>query len=276
MINQPNTSLFVRAFVSIVFLPVFAVAVYSIEIGEAAFAPKFPYPRHKQMTHAAMEKALAEKGIQLDDKTAKNWKNKLNRASLYQDVINFLSSKAHFDNCNFSGGIEHINELRRGIDREYERLLKERSPKARAKIRENIMFRVGRILHTIQDFFSHSNFTEIQSKSYYRMDLVPTPDFWNELGQGEILRMVADGLVSERYFWSFPRRCVGKNQILVHKDHANDRAGLAPTAWDNDTGTGTLTVYEASFFFAERSTQLLFREFFRHYEKMTKDPVWIR
>ncbi|MGE3467808.1 MAG: hypothetical protein AB7J13_12830 [Pyrinomonadaceae bacterium] len=267
----PKRSPFVRI-LPIFCLAVFAVPGFSGEIGEDRLAPRFPYSRHKQMVHAAMEKALAEKGIRLDDRTAKNWKRKLSRASLYQDFIKFFHSKAHFDNCNFRGGIEHINGHRRGIDRQYARLLNESSPKARAKIRENIMFRVGRISHTIQDFFSHSNFTEIQSKSYSQIDLVPTPDFWNEIGQSEILGMVSDGLVSAPYFWSFPRRCVGKTQVLVHKDHPNDRAGRVPTAWDDGTGSGTLTVYEASFSFAERSTQVLFREVFRNYEQMTKDP----
>jgi len=256
-----------------IYLVAFAVPVLSNEVGETGFAAKFPYSRHKQIAHAAMEKALVEKGIRLDEKTARNWKGTLNRAFLYQDVIKFFYSKAHFDNCNFRGGIEHINGLRRGIDREYTRLVKETSPKARAKIRSNIIFRVGRISHTIQDFFSHSNFTEIQIRKYARIEFVPTPDFWNVEGQGDILEMAADGLVSERYFWSFPRRCIGKTQLQVHKDHPDDRPGRIPTRWSDDTGLGTLTVYEASFSFAERATLLIFREILNNYEQMTVDPA---
>ena len=58
--------------------------------------------------------------------------------------LNQKEKRLHFDNSTFSAGVEHINELWSRIEAGVAR-----------------MTNFGRLTHTVQDFYSHSNWVEL-------------------------------------------------------------------------------------------------------------------
>lgn len=183
----------------------------------SADPPGYPYSAHRRMNSAAFETAIKDLQIQIDPQILKKWKASLNRASLYQDIIQFFSAKTHFDNCCIEEGVRQINQLRRDIDSEYEKLKYEKSKDKRDRIRGKILFKSGRIVHSVQDFFSHSSFVEMMQERYKEIEAVPRVDLWSEKGQKAILELVGSGLVSDRFVLSFPRKCNARQNVELAK-----------------------------------------------------------
>jgi len=84
----------------------------------------------------------------------------------------FLDDSYHFDNCNFEGATENINE-------HYNRILANPDPM-------NVAKEFGLLLHPIQDLYSHSNWVEIG-----RTDLIDDGlDKWNILHPFDFIKDV--------------------------------------------------------------------------------------
>ena len=91
----------------------------------------------------------------------------LSRAAVWQDVRHAASSAAHFDNCAFDDGLAYIAAL----EREAGDLLRAATARrtasggmGEAALRQAhaAVFLLGQALHAVQDFYSHSNFLELE------------------------------------------------------------------------------------------------------------------
>lgn len=228
--------------------------------------------RHKKLNNENLEKVLLELKIRLDAKTLKRWEKLLNKAVWYQDIFHFFGSKHHFDNCCFSESIQQIINLQKDNDADYAILLQTQKEKDRTRLKEKIIFRTGRILHSAQDFFSHSNFVELMQEKYEEIEAVPSVEFLSENGQKRILDLSKNGLYSNRFFLSFPHRCETNKigNINFNKDGPNHEAGKKLTKWQNLKGKNYFTAFEAAMFFADRSTFLIMHQIFSDYPLLTK------
>ncbi len=99
--------------------------------------PKFALKRHILITQSATTEILTNEEIQL-----------VVSANLAQDIRQF-ESRVHFDNCAFKEGSLYIEKQWEMIDSDSNR---------RSKSSLNLF---GQLLHTVQDFYAHSNWVEI-------------------------------------------------------------------------------------------------------------------
>jgi hypothetical protein len=95
----------------------------------------------KQDIHKAItESVLGELGFDADSR------DEVGDANWWTDVLEPNDSAAHFDNENLAGGAERLRRLKAEI-----------IASLRACDREGAQEKLGRALHTLQDFYSHSN-----------------------------------------------------------------------------------------------------------------------
>lgn len=237
----------------VAFTAIFSFPIYSKPKVEKS---RFYSSHHNKLNDKTLEKVLQDLHISLDEKTLKRWKKLLNKALWHQDLLAFLGSRHHFDNCAFSEGIEQINQHFEANEADYLKLQNTTNEKEKKQIRERIIFRTGRLLHSTQDFFSHSNFVELMQEKHSKIEEVPLADFWTKEGQKQILQLSRNDLVSEKFFLSFPHRCTQNNSQTqnLSKDSPKKMAGKKITRWKNFQTNSNYTAFEAAMIFAEKST----------------------
>ncbi len=87
------------------------------------------------------------------------------------------NSALHFDNENFSGGSQRLNNLKQQIITEMQKALNSSPMPTPYKIHEKL----GTALHTVQDFYAHSNWVELQKQKNN-----PVLEINKEIGRGQI------------------------------------------------------------------------------------------
>lgn len=141
-------------------------------------------------------------------------------ANMTQD-IHQTESKIHFDNCAFAAGVEYINSEWETI-----RQVEHFSPVALGAF--------GRLLHTVQDFYSHSNWIELNS------DVAPIP-IW-DLDVNSLPR----GIFSGTWFLGSPKMCVKgtPSHDELNKDSPTSKEGKKVVQEGPNTGK---TLYELAY-----------------------------
>lgn len=137
---------------------------------------KFGINCHADITYAANESTL-----KLDIRRI----NLVVSANESQD-IHQIDSKRHFDNCCFEEGVEYIKDEWKNIEAETDHY----SDVALAAF--------GRLIHTVQDFYAHSNWVEIH-QAYS-----PIP-VWNL-----DVKNLPSGVVSGTWLPGLPKKCSNK------------------------------------------------------------------
>jgi hypothetical protein len=122
--------------------------------------------------------------------------NILARAQWRQDILLALDAKAHFDNCQFQTTNEYLIEL-----------LMEAESAAKKNDRDQALAALGRALHAIQDFYSHTNYVELSERRFQKPDDIPIVPVWNDAGRSEIIKQAQNGLVSGNVWWEPGARC---------------------------------------------------------------------
>lgn len=163
-------------------------------------------------------------------------------SALYlQDTYHQRESKAHFDNCDFEGGIAYINQLLAECDK-FVNSSEAHKRAGRSRLADIQMrrafFSLGQILHAVQDFYAHSNYVELMRDEGRAIDDVRPVPLWLPEGRDEVARLRSRGLVSGYVWWGRPKRCAGG--VLGHaqlaKDSADSPAGRVVVArWENLT-----------------------------------------
>lgn len=147
-----------------------------------------------------------------------------------------VRSAIHFDNCAFPDGCERIAKYRRRILEQTDRFS------------ETSLQALGSLLHTVQDFYAHSTWVDMQQE----LSPIPLWDF--------NMNSLPAGVVSGTWDVGFPKRC--KKGVAMHDDIAKDDAesprGKIVVATGPNAGK---TLLELAYDAARRATELQIRRF---------------
>lgn len=133
--------------------------------------PEFSLDYHAELTTKSASDILSESQLRV-----------IIFYNLAQDVRQW-ESEIHFDNCAFAEGAKHIHDEWAKIESESNHLS------------DDALVAFGRLLHTAQDFYAHSNWIELH------LDQAPIP-LWDF--QVETLPA---GIVSGTWSMGFPKKC---------------------------------------------------------------------
>ncbi|MGB8703130.1 MAG: HET-C-related protein [Thermosynechococcaceae cyanobacterium] len=136
-----------------------------------ALQPEFSLDYHAELTTKAASDVLSESQLKI-----------VIFYNLAQDVRQW-ESEVHFDNCAFTEGAKHIRDEWAKIEADSNRLSDE------------ALTTFGRLLHTAQDFYAHSNWIEL----HLDQDLIPLWDFQ--------IATLPQGIVSGTWAIGFPKNC---------------------------------------------------------------------
>lgn len=135
-----------------------------------------------------------------------------------------LDSKVHFDNCCFIDGSEYIKEEWQNLEAD--------DPHA-----ETALGTFGRLLHTVQDFYAHSNWVELHQNES------PIP-IWNL-----DVSTLPNGIVSGTWVVGFPKRCPdgAPAHAQLNKDDPNSDEGKIIVSSGPNAGKSLfILAYEAA------------------------------
>jgi len=154
-------------------------------------APEFALDIHAQLTQQANEGMLNDQQLAL-----------VILANLLQDTRQ-TESWIHFDNCAFPDGIEYIAgqwDLIREIGDPYS---------------TESLGAFGQLLHTVQDFYAHSNWIELHTNQ----SPIPVWDL--------VLSSLPPEIVSGTWFIGHPKRCAAgaPTHAQLNKDSADSAEG---------------------------------------------------
>ncbi len=133
------------------------------------FVPQFQLQYHAALTEQA---ASNDPTIQANLAT-------IVAANLATD-LNQFESALHFDNCTFDLGVQRINDLWQLI-------------KSDVQVNRYVMF--GTMIHTVQDFYAHSNWIEL----HVGQSPIPVWDL--------VLTSLPAGIVSGTFVLDYPKEC---------------------------------------------------------------------
>jgi hypothetical protein len=226
-----------------------------------SFSPEVHYGLNKFV----LSKFQTEMLSSAQKECARKCENILNRSSQRQDIFLVLRSKAHFDNCAFEKSADYIKHLLEKNERLFRKINFSSSERERNRLLKQSLFNAGKILHSIQDFYSHTNYVELMQADHDRFEDVPDLRLWTGAGRESLFALEADGLVSGTTWWSFPRKC--SKHVPSHKKLSKDRSqyisAWQPTLWKKPVaGGGRYTHLEAALFFAESASYQFLAETF--------------
>lgn len=167
-----------------------------------ASTTQFGTPRHVKLT-----------------KVAARCSETLGAAQWRQDTLLQFDASAHFDNCAFQPTLAYIDSLLAEVD-----CILSKGRSATEVDVASAMGRLGRVLHAVQDFYSHSNYVEMRDAQNLPFDELLVLPVWTKGGQDEVLRLVAAGLVSGRVWWDSPKQCAAS--VKTHGEMAKDDEGM--------------------------------------------------
>ncbi len=134
-----------------------------------------PLPQFEIKYHAALTEQACP-----DDPTIRDNLSVIVAANVATDLDQF-DSALHFDNCAFAPGAQRIDALWQLI--------------ASGTVQENPYLLFGTMIHTVQDFYAHSNWVELHQGE----DPVPVWDL--------ALGSLPAGIVSGTFFLDTPKLC---------------------------------------------------------------------
>jgi hypothetical protein len=215
---------------------------------------------HKEVNSQMLERALTQLNISFAKDKTPVCQARLNRSQILQDFFLPFMSKGHFDNCAFGKSINYINRLQKQNDSFAEELLTGADPDDPEEsnlLKRKILFNTCKILHAVQDFYSHSNYVELMEEEQPELAGVPVLRLWETDDQNKILKMYSNEvLISGTAWWVFPQKC--KKGSPSHKKLAKDsnkfRSGRKYTNWSKPGGSEKFTRFEAALFLARQST----------------------
>lgn len=176
----------------------------------------------------------------------------LARAQWRQDILAALVPSAHFDNCEYESSRRYI----------LARMTEARAFGKRGATDEALAA-LGRALHGIQDFYSHTNYVELAANRHPSFSKVPIVQLWKDDGGEQLRSLVAGGLRSGYVWWELPLDACGTNRE-THEQLSKDTASSARgkqiiKAW-------SLTHHQAARDLARQATNEFLRDALRSAE----------
>jgi Heterokaryon incompatibility protein Het-C len=185
----------------------------------------------------------------------------LNAAIYRQDMLHAFESNAHYDNCAFETTYEYIQSMLKQSDAHFRRAPDNWNDKT--TVPQPIldgMLALGQILHSVQDFYAHSNYVELIQKINpvpEREQDIPVMINWTKEGHTKIQDYIKKGLVSGRVWWTFPHHCAntGPTHADLAKDSATTNAGAKLSVWKRAAGNEKQKNYNVAYNLAHRGTR---------------------
>ncbi|MFN7956371.1 MAG: HET-C-related protein [bacterium] len=176
----------------------------------------------------------------------------IDRGHWLQDIFLQPESRVHFDNCAFDDGAEFVDEMVTVVREQGQMALKDSGARRQA------LLALGRALHTLQDFYAHSNYVELMDGSAPPGDplesALPIVPLWTTAGKTRLHELQSRGLVSGTWPIGLPKRCPSgaPTHTALAKDDLTTKAGEHPLA--HSAVWGLKTGFQASFYLAQRAT----------------------
>lgn len=207
--------------------------------------------KHSEITKEAIEQELRDKGINVEDLSRECFEIIIDANKRQDQIKDFFSNpypEYHFDSNNIEQGILYINQqwdiirINEGVDC------------------EEVLKAYGRLLHTIQDFYSHSNWVELYAPTVRSpdeiplldgdiQDLIPTP-------RGPHNEQIRSGIFKSNINDIFSKD--PRSHRRMNKDSESSEAGKRKYRFpDGSVKTG----YELALHLAIKHTQLMFVTF---------------
>jgi hypothetical protein len=122
------------------------------------------------------------------DAKARSCTDAVIRAHWQQDIAKLLSAEAHFDNCKIDASIAYLRA-------EYAQ-----ADAAAAAGNVDVALRhLGHVIHSVEDFFAHTNFVELSAERFDTPTAVPVLVLWSP-SSNAVLAPFKPRLVSGRIF----------------------------------------------------------------------------
>ncbi|MFO1315458.1 MAG: HET-C-related protein [Burkholderiales bacterium] len=188
------------------------------------------------------------------------------RKALYtQDFGHQFQSKAHFDNCDFDGATQYIEELLKEVGTHVVAAENARSLGQQARVQSEIkqaFFALGQALHAVQDFYAHSNYVELMVPRATRVEDIERVAPWRPDGRQRIRKLREAGLVSGVWRWGFPKSCPEgtPSHGELAKDSEDTASGKREIAHLRDS-----TQYRIALFLAREDSLVLLREAYKQW-----------
>lgn len=234
------------------------------KIPSTSFSPDV----HYALTEYVLSKFQSETATAAEKECAKRCEKILNRAHWRQDYFLIFSSKAHFDNCAFTRSADYINQMLEKNERLFRQVSAAKNEKQRNRLLKKSLSNTGKILHLIQDFYSHTSYVEMMQAEYEQFEDVPDLRLWTDAGRKKLLALEKNGIVSGATWWSFPRQCDkdAPSHKKLSKDELRYISAWLPTTWKKpplgDGDAAPFTNLEAALAFAENASYQFFAETF--------------
>ncbi|PHV28797.1 hypothetical protein CSQ93_06420 [Janthinobacterium sp. BJB426] len=166
---------------------------------------------------------ISEHKILLDGLSSRKYVRQMQIALYMQDIVHQTASKAHFDNCDFSGAIAYIAQLKAELDEHAEAatiLLMAKKPLL-ANLELNLAFlSLGQALHGIQDFYAHTNYVEINIDDASALSDFKVVKTWGNQAEENVKKWQEAGLTSGYVSWGTPKKCAAPYE--THGEMAKD------------------------------------------------------
>jgi len=164
---------------------------------------------------------------------------KLINAQVSQDILHFYNPLVHFDNCRIKDSIKYISSINNEIDIN---IMKNDYEQAATNI--------GKALHTIHDFYSHTNYVELMAnEKYNNITNVPVPRVWEPNAYDYLLNNTKGKLVSGSV-WYEPGNSCSKGSKTHAEMNKDKEAGVGATKIEK----WGITYHQAALNLAERAS----------------------
>lgn len=189
----------------------------------------------------------------------------LRKALYVQDIWHQFESKAHFDNCDFDGATQYLAEL---IDEAGKHADSTQAAKlsnnasAMEDAAKRAFFALGQALHTVQDFYAHTNYVELQAPKFEKITDMKILAPWRSAGRDQIEQLRKEGLVSGYVFWGIPQKC--PSSTISHHDLAKDSA-TTKSGMKIVAHLQNFSQYRIAVFLAREASQLLMDDAFKRW-----------
>ena len=150
----------------------------------------------------------------------------------FSDLLSFNQDNPHFhfDNCEFTGSIKHING-------NYQNLLNLISSKQSSKLFNNhpndhngALEKFGEVLHTAQDFYAHTNWVEIADELKFGVtqDTLIDPGFglWSDLTPGKLIDKTKVMTIQNHPNLNFPLTRDLQSHLVIVDNPSDNIVGL--------------------------------------------------
>jgi hypothetical protein len=155
-----------------------------------------------------------------EDSFATECANLLARAQWRQDILEVTNPVAHFDNCQIEASVNYLRDA----------FAKAESAASSGDV-PSALSNLGRVLHSVFDFYAHTNFVELAAQISSSLSEVSRPALWDAKADALAL-WKGKGLKSGTVFWEGGDLCKqpAESHTELNKDSPSSHRGAMVVA----------------------------------------------